>query len=250
MLYYVTGMGDTMEILDKYITNQGEIYNIRDVHLYNISEIMNIGELVKVTGVKSKFFDGSNLGVSIFKSHYNPNYGLKIYNDFADYRYFPHFDHLFVQELQNKQKNIKLTEFPTGVITIENKVVGQEIKFYNDHVELTDCISKVDIIDIYLKILEILKELCSDDIYYCDVNTRNFMIDLENMVVKLIDFDKQYVTIKDTPNRYYYKGMLDNLKRMIKNINDEYKIKFDESFYKIESLDQIQEYVYEKQYKK
>jgi len=238
-----------MDIFDKYEGFQGKIYNIRDVHLYDISEIENIGKLVKVTGYKSKFFDGSNLGVSIFQSHYDANKGFKIYNDFANYRFFSHYDQDFINELQKKQKNIKLTEFPTGVVTIQNKVVGQEIAFYDNHEELTNCIGKVDIINIYLKIIEILKELKENDIFYTDINSSNFMIDLENMIVRLIDFDKYSVAIEDTKNNYYYYSMLENLKNMIKIINQTYKLSFD-GFDKLNSLNQIEEYVYEKQYKK
>jgi hypothetical protein len=96
-----------------------------------------------------------------------------------------------------------------------------------------------------MDILKILKELADNGIYYSDVHAKNFMINLENLTVKLIDFETRFVSIDDD-KKFLYKNMIINLKKMITKINSLYHVEFDNTFNKIENLEHIQEYVYDK----
>ena len=100
-------------------------------------------------------------------------------------------------------------------------------------------------VGIYIDILKILKELADNGIYYSDVHAKNFMINLETLKVKLIDFETRFISIDDD-KKFLYKNMIINLKKMITKINSLYNIDFGNTFNKIDNLDHIQEYVYDK----
>jgi len=124
--------------------------------------------------------------------------------------------------LQKRQKNIELTEFPTGIVTLDKYVIGQEIPFYHNCTTLKEKTNKLDIIKYYLDILNILKELLNNDIIYSDIHSKNFLIDNATNIVKLIDFDSQYISFDES--KTLYEDMLRNLKIMINKINEKCSI--------------------------
>lgn len=245
-----------MQIIDSYTNDKGNIFNIRDIHYYDKSELIgNMGIFKAETRRKKGLFFASSStitdGVYIYQSYYNKDKALRIYQDYADYKYTCHDDDKLVSKLQEVQKLVKLTEFPTGIVTLENKIIGQEIPYYDESISLDKLINdkKVDSpLNIYKDIINILKELVNVGIIYCDIHACNFMINLENMVSKLIDFDSYYIFFDDDKQNYKY--MLDNLKRMITYINQSYNIAFDNIFDKTEKLEEVEEYIFEKQLKK
>ena len=192
-----------LNIKDEYIDRNGNVYNIRNINYENKSDLKgNIGEYITETKKENSiFFDSSdNLyeGVYIYKSFYDPKKALRIYKDWADYLYVSHNDVKLLYELQKKQKNIQLTEFPTGVITLDNSVIGQEIPFYEGYENLNVSLKKLkdikEIINCYQQVVSILKELELENILYTDIHPKNFM--MKDNIVKLIDFENDSIKLE------------------------------------------------------
>ena len=75
-----------------------------------------------------------------------------------------------VSKLLRKQPNVKNTDFPTGVVTLDGRVIGQEIVFYPDALDMNEYYSN-GISDklmlptkAYLKIINNLQELYDNGI--------------------------------------------------------------------------------------
>lgn len=231
-----------------------EFKNIRDIHYDKKEDLMdNLGTFKAETEKDDGMFFSHGLkvseGIYLYQSYYDKNTALRIFKEFADYKYLYSTDDRLVSRLQEKQKDIKLTDFPTGIVSIENYVIGQEIPFYEDYKTFANLVLNNQFkelpVGIYIDILKILKELADNGIYYSDVHAKNFMINLETLKVKLIDFETRFISIDDD-KKFLYKNMIINLKKMITKINSLYNIDFGNTFNKIDNLDHIQEYVYDK----
>ncbi len=178
-------------------------------------ELMNnLGHFVNETNrEKSFFFDDEftlNNGVYIYQDYNNPNIAYRIYKQFADYGFNGNKDDYLIQELQSRKDNIKLTDLPFGVVTLEGNIIGQQIPYYPNHMTLYECFknSKVNNpYEIYLSMLDILKELFDNNIIYFDNHAKNFLIN-DNQI-KLIDFDFDYILFNNS-NMRCLKKMLDN----------------------------------------
>lgn len=238
-----------------FINNKGiEYKNIRDIHYDKKEDLMgNLGTFKAETEKDDGLFFSHGLkvseGIYLYQSYYDKDKALRIVKEFADYKYLYSTDDKLVSKLQEKQKDIKLTEFPTGIVSIENYVIGQEIPYYDDYKTFANLVLNNKFKElptgIYMEILEILKELADNGIYYSDVHAKNFMINLQNLTTKLIDFETRFVSI-DGEKEFLYKNMIINLKKMITKINSLYNVEYCNKFDKLEKLEHIQEYVYEK----
>ena len=212
----------------------------------------SLGKYVAETDYKDNMFLSSswNLtnGIYLYQSYFDPKIALRIYRDFASYKYVHHNDAKLIKELLERGKNVLLTDFPMGVITIDDYVVGQAIPFYEDYDTLAKVVinkkDELSIMKYYLEIMKILKELYNNSIIYADVRSRNFMINRVNNLVKLIDFESQYISFDDR----LYKEMIKNIKITINEINDYLNIKF--KIDKEDSLDNIEETLLEENYKR
>lgn len=212
----------------------------------------SLGKYVAETDYKDNMFLSSswNLtnGIYLYQSYFDSKIALRIYRDFASYKYVHHDDAKLIKELLERGKNVLLTDFPMGVITIEDYVVGQAIPFYEDYDTLAKVVinkkDELSIMKYYLEIMKILKELYNNSIIYADVRSRNFMINRVNNLVKLIDFESQYISFDDR----LYKEMIKNIKITINEINDYLNIKF--KIDKEDSLDNIEETLLEENYKR
>ena len=102
-------------IEDKFVNSKQEVYdNIRNIHFDEIREMSKI--VTYVTETSCEGFDTSyrlNNGIYLFKTNYDYTKALRIYKDYADYKYLCYRDEKLLLKLQNKQKYVKLTEFPT-----------------------------------------------------------------------------------------------------------------------------------------
>lgn len=109
-----------------------------------------------------------------------------------------------LKSLIKRQENVDKVEFPIGYTQVNNKFRGTLIPYYKDAVSIYEVMTfytfedlhqfydkESDDIDnfvsILLEILEILKCLCENGIYYLDIGPTNFL--LYNNSVKLIDFE-------------------------------------------------------------
>ena len=130
----------------------------------------------------------------------------------------------------NKSRNIKLLknfqlnqdkfsdiDFPVGYFLDKKKVRGVVVPYYKDSKsikELTnlykfedlknfylhDDNEKINLINMCLDILEIIKKLYDEDIIYTDIGAGNFVVC--NNSVKIIDFEPDYVHFVKKRKRY------------------------------------------------
>lgn len=243
-----------MILKNGYENKKGVKYDdLLNVHFEKKEDMSsNLGKYVAETDYKDNMFLSSswNLtnGIYLYQSYFDPKIALRIYRDFANYKYVHHDDARLIKELLERKNNIKFTDFPLGVITIEDYVIGQAIPYYEGYETLAkvsmDKINKSTIIKYYLEILKILKELYHNSIVYADVRARNFMINRVKNLVKLIDFESQYISFDDR----LYSEMIKNLKITINEINDYLNIQF--KIDKEDSLDNIEETLLEENYKR
>ena len=177
-------------------------------------QLMNIGNLVHETNREMHMFSDEdtqiNEGVIIYQDYNNPYIAYRIYKEFADYGFNGNKDDYLIQELQSRKDGIKLTDLPFGVVTLEGRIIGQQIPYYPNHLSLYEYFKNNQINDpyeIYLSMLDILKELFDNNIIYFDNHAKNFLIN-DNQL-KLIDFDYDYILFNNI-NMRCLKTMLDN----------------------------------------
>lgn len=239
-----------------YTNDYGQKFdNIRDIHFNSLSDLRSgLGKYLLEShqkDSKDSFSLGREEGVYIYRSIYNPKKAFRLCKEYRDYKYAYCFEEKLVSKLQEKQPNVKLTEFPTAIITIENKCVGQEIPWYDNYVALRDAFDNKELNKVptyyFLKTVEILKELVQNGIYYKDVHARNFMVNTLTDDVKLIDFDSGYIRF-DEDRPYSYKTVLHYLKMMlnklsqISNVDLHYDINKEISIEEIENRLQVKHY--------
>lgn len=245
-----------MYIIKNEYENKGTKYRIRNLNFANLSELSDCGwkfvtESHNGDGFEfiSKYDD--KIGTLVYHDQNNPNVGYRIYSDYADYLYTYYDDYMVVSKLQEKQKDIKLLEFPTGIITVGDKVIGQEMPFYEGYKELGYALyhnqTKEVITFYYLKVIEILKELLQNGIYYLDVHSGNFLINTINDDIKVIDFERQCLEIE--PNNRLkevaYDRMINNLKIMINKLNKLRNVFLSGDFVNAKTLEDIEKCVLE-----
>ncbi len=187
-----------------FINIDGQTFDKVEEIAFKQGELMgNIGKFVNETKHEpNPFFDNEyeqDSGVYIYQDYNNPNIGYRIYKAFADYGFNGNADDRLIQKLMEQQEHIKLTEFPSGVVTLEGRIIGQQIPYYPDHISIGDYFisKKIDnVCDIYNRMLIILKELYDNGIIYFDTHSKNFMINPNNEQINLIDFDYYFMSFK------------------------------------------------------
>ena len=223
-----------------YINNKGEFFeNIRNIKFQDRKPFL-FGKFYtenKNNNNSSTFSDmDESYGVYIYKSFYDDRKALRIYKDFINFQITFHDDEKLVSELQKRQKNIKLTEFPTGIITIENKIIGQEIPYYDNHKTIKAEIEEIKDIKklllYYKQIIDIIEELLKNNIYYADLNTGNFLV--KNDIIKLIDFESGFISFDGN-----YKYIINNLINLLKSLKKNLTIDF--NFSNNSTIEEIRE---------
>lgn len=205
---------------NEYIDYKGNKYNIRNINLEETYDLNSkLCTFKTETKRDPKHFDNLVNGVFIYKSKYEEGKALRIYKDFADYKYSYHDDAKIVSKLQEIQKNIKLTDFPTGIVTVENYVIGQEIIYYENYKTLQEQINDLknikEILYYYNEMLNILEELSNNGIIYNDLHYKNFMVN--NKSIKLIDFESGSFSFSNSENDY--NNMVSNIRNLFNKIN-------------------------------
>lgn len=232
-------------IRDEFTDRQGKKYDIRNINYQTLDNEKNpFGIYITETKRESNvFFDNEfdeESGVYIFKSPIEEKKAFRIYKDFSSTKLcnieLHHSEVHLLSELIKRQNKIKYTEFPTGIITYNNFIIGQEIPYYHGYKTFDTKVEKLDkitIIKYYLEILKRLKELYENGIIYNDVHAKNFMVG-KNDDIKIIDFEPYLVSF----DQEYDKRMLENLKQMINRINQSKQLLFilqkEKSLYDIE----------------
>ena len=158
-----------MNIKNSYKAETGRVFEVRNINFENLEDFNRVKQ--KFIAESSSNGSSSSLnkdGLYLYRSTYDKTKGLRVYKDSNLYQYTHHYDYKIVSKLQQKQKNIKLSKFPTGILTIENKIVGQEVPLYENSITIFDYFKEGNIkkrpTQFYLEILNILKELYKE--YY------------------------------------------------------------------------------------
>lgn len=121
-----------------------------------------------------------------------------------------------VSGLVLRQDNIKLTDFPVGVVSCKKRCVGQVIRLYKNYYPLKDIVNNDNINILYDKVIAIIEELLNNGIMYSDIHENNFLVN-NNLDVKLIDFESSCVSFNNiSPNDKIFcyskiKSMFDKL---------------------------------------
>lgn len=230
-----------MELKNSFINKQGKEYIIRNLCFDNCENNLNFGEYITESSRDTSSFYCSENGVYIFKSLVYKNRAYRIYKDFKTSHCGAFQDAELIINLQKKQSNVFLTEFPTGIITLNSLIIGQEIPFYQEYITLRKFIKNNGTIDknTIILILKIFRELLSNDIIYSDIHSNNILINPNNFDIKLIDFDPTFVKFEFYKSRY--EDMIKNLLVLLKNINNQYNLNLDLN--DIELFEQIEQKV-------
>lgn len=228
--------------IKKGFTNINGIYypEVRKIAYSKEDLYGNLGILVNQSSKEANdFYDPNDIdrldGVYIYQTYHNPNVAYRIYREFADYKFNGYQDDRLINALQEKQDKIKLTEFPSGVVTVNGYIIGQEIPYYPNYQTLLEFIknnpNKEKLLKIYKRIIMIQKELYDNGIIYTDVYGKNYMVN-KDLDIKLIDFEANRTIINDM-NKYYINASFNSLKNMINTLNELMKI----DYYFKETLD-------------
>lgn len=219
------------KISDTFTNIKGQTFtNVREI-AYKKGELYgNLGKFVAETHYDPSLFfeDDLEMGVYIYQTYNNPNLAYRIYKTFAEYKFNGYDDDILIQKLIERSGDVSLVNFPTGVVTLDGRIIGQEVPFYPNSTVL----STIDInmlidnnpVDIYKKILAILKELSDNGIAYLDIHANNFMVNLLSMQkVDIIDFDLRFFEF-DEESKLKIEEQLFNYRKMIDTLNKKFNI--------------------------
>ena len=214
---------DIPKINSGFTNIKGEHFNkVREI-AYKKGELMgNVGIFKAETKHSNDFFCGDDLeeGVYVYQTFNNPKIAYRIYKSFADYNFNGFMDDKLIQNLLERKDGIVLTEFPTGVVTLEGRIIGQEIPYYEKGITLNKYFKENKVsnsFDIYLQVLNIIKEMFDHGIIYLDNHSGNYLIDLNDESVHAIDFDSAFIRFEDALT--YRKQLFENYKSMINKLN-------------------------------
>jgi len=247
------------KIENTYTNGTGITFDgLRVIHVEKLNDLPQ-GENLVYTEIDDDnyYFDYEsriNDGVMINRSLLDKKKAFRIYKDWPQAWHYVKRDDNLVYKLQQKQKNVKLTDFPTGIVVVDNipldyvkngipKVVGQEIPFYDNSVTLGTYFSthkNINYIKIYLEILKIMSELLQNDIYYSDIHQDNFVINSENGDIRLIDFEP-FNVIVDNIGAYECTNLLKLLKNLYIRLSELGKFKLSNDFSLVSTYGELDE---------
>jgi len=234
-----------------------EYPTIRDIHFDSIEDTRNNFGIYKACST----FAGQDIsswslneedGVYIYQTHYDDKKALRIYQDWLNYKYVYHESECkLVSRLLEYQKSILLSEFPTGIVSLENHVIGQEVPFYGEgYITVLEALTQKkceEPTSLYLKMLNILDELYTNGIIYRDGHFRNFMYNTIDGDVKIIDFESSSVSfVEDDPAPCVLNNSVLNFKKRIDRTISDYGIELGASYEKASTFGEVKEAVLEK----
>jgi serine/threonine protein kinase len=213
-----------MTIKNNYVDKKGRTYDIRNICFDDNNLIF--GEYITESKNENDSY-GYDTGVYIFKPANNKGKAFRIYKDFKTSLAGAYNDAELIVNLQKKQKNISLTEFPTGIITLNSLIIGQEIPLYEEYITLRTYIKGNQPIgnEIIIRILKIFRELIDNGIIYSDIHAENLLIHPLYGDIKLIDFDDATVKFEFFVSKY--EDMMRNLLKLLFELNTKYQLDLD-----------------------
>lgn len=211
-----------------YRDKLGNYYeNVREIAYKKDGTPYDFGKYITETRYEpNNYFNSSDnltTGVYIFQNNFNPDVAYRIYKEFLQYNFDGYLDDRVVPKLVERQPKVKLSKFPTGIITLEGKIIGQEIPYFKDYSTLLETITNGydNPFLLYKKVLLIVKEMYENGIIYIDIHAHNFMIKGDN--VEVIDFEHEYVTFDDY-SKYSIESLFTNFIRLVHTLNNARRI--------------------------
>lgn len=214
-------------------TNGEHFDNIRNI-IYG-DGIFTLGKRLYVPSEYTDNFSGDDrtyYDVEIYQSVFDEDKAFRLYSSMNEYKFNGNRDDRLISRLLERQPNVKKTKFPTGIITRNGLIIGQETYFI-EGVSLFEYVlendwREIDLLpsEIYLKVIEIMKELYDNGIYYFDGHAKNYIVNKNQ--VNLIDFDNSYLdfhTNNDRINNYCLKRSFEVYRELVKVINELWGIK-------------------------
>lgn len=196
----------------------------------------------------------SQMGSSVYivQDRENKELGYRVYKSFAKRTFNKIQEPSFLQKLHDQSKSINI-DLPYGVITQDDRIIGQVIPYYEDGCELIKYYDEETnhTIDLIIDAFQQIRRLYDNGIFYMDIHGRNFLVTKDG--IKIIDYDRNLVTFKSgmkVLNDFYKKQILmnfSNMTRAILNIHYEFP-----NLDRVNSLDELQDELFniEKQYVK
>ena len=230
-----------------FTDNKGNFYpNIREIAYEQGKTYGSFGTYIGESGRKLFSDDEMISGAYVYRSFIDPSKVYKIYKDFLNYQFYYDMDAKFISELQERSKNIKLSKFPTGVVTVDGKVIGSEVPFVDGITLKEYAVNNTKNIlptKIYIQTLDVLKELYINKIYYLDIHSKNFII--KDNSVNLIDFEDLFIRM-DNVTVSEQKLIFIYLKKMLEELNNSFGISdkigtiddFDDAYEKVYKLEE------------
>lgn len=158
-----------------------------------------------------------NHSAYIFQDAEDPEIGYRIYKSYKNPNFDNRKDASMIQRLYMNGRDIQDIDFPYGIITKENRIIGQVIPYYEDGVDMA-CFPD-DAGENLLKAYSLMKELSDHYIYYLDIHEHNFLVTSSG--IKLIDFDNELIGFGSCLagfNDFYEKTMVMNFITMIHSL--------------------------------
>ncbi len=247
-----------MKIIKGFTNKKGEKFPLVDnFNFESWNEFRNLDKtfITQTTNNLCEEFAANEDGYNIFHLNETPEIGFRVHSEcgYCTYMYTNfESDAKLIQKLQEYQPNIELSEFPYGILTIQDNVIGQVMKFYYKYKTLFETFSENKIItfdeayNVYYKIIDILTELQENGIIYSDSHTRNFMYNTEIKDLKAIDFDNDRLNF----DGYNVDSMIRNLQITLNRLNEMLGLSNIHNLEKTATLAEINEAVQEDYFKR
>lgn len=237
---------------ENYINEIGKKYKgVKELAFTKDNIFGNVGKFISETEYEHSdyFVSEEESGVYIYQDFNKSNIAYRIYKEFADYNFNGYKDDVLISKLQKRQSNIHLTKAPFGVVTLDGKIIGQIIYFFENYITLYEFSMEksreINYIKLYIKMLTILKELYDNGILYLDIHAKNFMINSHNKI-NLIDFEHANVVFDDF-SKHHIERFFQSFNNMIQILNKNLGIEelfenyirtnnFDDTFYQLDTL--------------
>lgn len=231
--------------LKKEFTNiKGERTHIRNHSFKNMDELklFLINSERQSTEERHDEFEAPQ-GFDTYESPYDENSAFKIYLEaFYNPRFNAYGEDNIISKLQSREKALILTDVPKGIITIGNRIIGQEIPKHKGYVPFQSVdFSGLELIETYYRIIEVLEELLDNNIIYTDIRPNNFLINKSGRT-KLINFEKFKVWFKDDGYHNVH-TLIENLKLMITILNKQNGLSELASYKDADNLEEIKKRV-------
>lgn len=237
---------------ENYINQIGKKYKgVKELSFTKDNIFGNVGRFISETEYERSDFFGSDeeSGVYIYQDFNDPNIAYRIYKEFANCNFNGYRDDILISNLQKRQANIHLTKVPLGVVTLDGKIIGQIIYFFQNYITLyqfsMEKSREINYIKLYIRILTILKELYDNGILYLDIHAKNFMINSHNKI-NLIDFEHGNIIFDDF-NKSHIERFFTSFNNMLHVLNKNLGLEevfenyirtnnFDDTFYQLDTL--------------